>query len=94
MVIEFAAGVESREDDLEHAFFGDGMFIDGDAASVVGHGHGATLFVECDADFFGVTVHGFVDGVVEDFPEEVMETGFSGGTDIHSGTQSDGFKTF
>ena len=33
--------------------------------------------------------HGLVDGVVDDFPDEVMETRQTGGSDVHTGALAD-----
>ena len=45
VVVKFAAGVQLRENDLQHAFFGLRVDVDGDAAAVVGNGQRASVFV-------------------------------------------------
>jgi hypothetical protein len=39
------------------------------------------------------TRHGLVDGIVNDFPHQVVETRWSRGTDIHAWSNSNRFKT-
>jgi hypothetical protein len=40
------------------------------------------------ADFRAIARQGFVDGVVDNLINEVMQTHFPGGTDIHGGAQA------
>jgi hypothetical protein len=48
--------------------------------------------VDDDIDFLAVPGESFVDGIVHDFVDEVMQTHFAGGADVHCGTKADGFK--
>jgi len=41
-----------------------------------------------------MTGEGFVDGVVHDFVDEVVQTARSGGSDVHSGTLANGLESF
>jgi hypothetical protein len=50
--------------------------------------------VQRDADVRRVAVHRFVHGVVENFPDEVVEAGRADAADIHAGTLADGFEAF
>ena len=68
------------------------MAIDRNAAAVVDDGDGI-VFVNGDVYFVRVAGHRFVDGVVHDFPDEVMQTHFAGRADVHRGTQAHGFKS-
>ena len=45
-----------------------------------------------DGYFVGKAVGGFVDRVVHNFPEQVVQTAGRGGADIHAGTHTDGFQ--
>ena len=85
---KLAAGMKDGEHNLggAHAFhFGIGMFINRNASAVIrdfttaiGHqGHFNTS---------GVTGHCFINGVVDDFVHQVMQTGGTGRTDIHAGS--------
>ena len=47
-----------------------------------------------DGHFIPEAVGGLVDGVIHDFPEEMMQTAGGSGTDIHTGPHTDGFQTF
>jgi hypothetical protein len=44
--------------------------------------------------FLGVAGERFIDGVVDDFVDEVMQTHLAGRADVHGGAQADGFKAF
>jgi hypothetical protein len=41
-----------------------------------------------------MTGQSFVDGVIDDFINQMMQTPFGGISDIHSGPFSDGFESF
>ena len=45
-----------------------------------------------DADFGGVTREGFVDGVVYDFVDQVVQTHFTGRPDVHGRAQPNSFE--
>ena len=67
------------------------MQIVGDAAAVVHDGDGVAfvcvgivVVVERDGDQGGVTGERLVDGVVEYFPDEVVETVGSGGSNVYT----------
>jgi hypothetical protein len=61
------------------------MLVDGNAAAVVGHRDRAAVLVQRERDVRGEAVHGFVHGVVEDLPDEMMEAGRADATDVHAG---------
>ncbi len=66
-------------------FFGKlGVALDGDAAAVV-FDRDAAVDVDRDADRGGVAGHRFVDRVVDDFVDEVMEAALGGIADVHRG---------
>ncbi len=89
--VELAAGVEHGEDDLDggHGDAVDGLVVDRDAAAVVDDGDGV-VDVDGDVDAGGVAAEGFVDGVVDDFVDEVVQALLAGGADVHGGAQPDG----
>ena len=93
--VEFAAGVKHSEDDLDggHLFAVDDLVVDGDSAAVVDYRDGV-VDVDGDIDAGGVAAEGFVDGVVDDFINKVMQTHLAGGADVHCGTQPDSRQTF
>ena len=47
-----------------------------------------------DADIRSIPVHRLVDGVVEDFPDEVVQPGRADAADVHPGALADGLQTF
>ena len=91
VTIEFSAGVENGEDDFGgRALFG-GVHVHGNAAAVVHDGDGVVR-VDGDVHFIGEARHGFVDGIVHDFPNEMVKAHFAGRADVHGGAQADGFQ--
>jgi hypothetical protein len=48
--------------------------------------------VDGDADVIAEAGHGFVDGVVNDFVDEVVEAALIGGADVHAGTAPNGLE--
>src|SRR5216683_673094 len=88
--VEFSSGVQNGEDHFgRRALFG-GMHVDWDTAAVVDHGDGI-IGVYGDIDFVGVASHGFVDRVVDHFPNKMVQTHVAGGADVHRGAQAHGF---
>lgn len=90
---EFAAGVEVGEDEFEGGDFVFGVDVDGDAASIVGYGAGAVV-VDGDGDGVAVAGEGFVDGVVDDFEDAVVDAAFVSVADVHVGAFADAFEAF
>ena len=84
VVIKLAAGVERGEDHFERALAGLGMAVDRDAAAVIGHRHRLAVGVQRHDDPRGVPVHHLVDGVVDDFPEQVVKARLVDAADVHA----------
>ena len=85
---ELAAGVQHGQHDLGSRLalvLAALERIDRDAATVVGHA-AATVGAERDRDAIAVSGHRLVDGVVDDFPDQVMQSGETGRADVHAGT--------
>ena len=53
------------------------MHFDGDTATIVTDFNPA-IFLNSDVYFVAVPCHGFIDCVVDNFPDEVMETALTG----------------
>ena len=68
-----------------------GVDVGGDAAAVVCHAHTA-IGHERYFDVVGMASHSLVARVVEDFRNEVVETGDIGRTDIHTRATTDRFE--
>ncbi len=90
--VEFTAGVQLGHDDL-HGGGAGGVHFDRDATAVVAY-FDAAVFHDGDLDFVAVARHGFIDGVVDNFPDEVVEAALTGGAYVHAGAQADGFESF
>ena len=80
--VELAASVQLRQHD-----FGGGDFlllvdVDGDAAPVVNDGD-RIIHVNKDFDAVAVAGEGFVNRVVDDFVDKVMQADLAGRADIH-----------
>ena len=93
-VFELAAGVQRGEDDLDRALFRLGVLVDRDSTPVVGNRDGGAVLVERDGDVRGKAVHRLVDGVVEHFPDEVVEPGGADPTDVHARALANGLEPF
>ena len=93
-VLELAAGVQRREDDLEGARAVRRMPVDRHAAPVVADGDGRPAGVQRDLHVRGVAVHRLVDRVVEDLPDQVMEARRADAPDVHAGALAHGLEAF
>ena len=60
-----------------------GMHVHGDASAVVHHGNGV-VSVHGDVNLVREARHGFIDRIVDDFPDEVVQAHLSSRADIHS----------
>ncbi len=90
---ELSARVENGHDRLHGGLAGLLLDIDGNAPAVVGDGAPA-VGVDDDLDPVAVAGHRLVDGVVDKFLDEVMETRLVGGADVHSGPAAHGLQPF
>ena len=66
--------------------------VDWDAATIVLNGAGAVV-VDADGDLRAVTGEGFIDRVIDDFKDTVVEATFVSVADIHIGAFTDTFKS-
>src|SRR5207249_6565353 len=87
LAAELATGVQHGENDLEGgaAILATRDRLDRDAPAVVEHARRAVR-VQRDDDLVAVARHGFVDRVVDDLIDEVMQASRTGGPDVHAGT--------
>src|SRR5690606_13566876 len=86
--------MQGGEDHLQGGLLEFGVEVDGNAATVVFDGDTAPVFVQDDGDRGGMTVHGLVDRVVEDLPDEMVKPGRTDSADVHAGAFADGFEPF
>jgi hypothetical protein len=90
ILVEFAAGMQLGHDDLGRGNALALVNVDGNAAAVVAHGDGA-VGVEHDFHRGGVAGQRFVDGVVDDLVDHVMQAAaVIGVADIHARPLADG----
>ena len=89
---ELAAGVEHGEHNLERAA-AVLLFVDGNAATVVLDGN-AAVEVKRHQDLRAVAGQRFVDGVVDQLPDQVVEALVVGRPDVHARTPPDRFEAF
>ncbi len=75
VAVKLAAGVQNGQHHFQGRLFCFGMFVDGDPAAVVGDGDRAAVLVQRDRDLRCVPVHRFVDRVVDDLPDQVVQPG-------------------
>ena len=90
IAIEFSAGVKDGHDDFGGGLFFGGVHVHGNAAAVVNYGD-AVVVVHGDVDLIAEAGHGFVNGVVHHFPDQVMQAELARGADVHRGAFADSF---
>lgn len=69
------------------------MDVDGEAAPVVDDPQ-PTVREDGDGEAITVARHRFVDGVVDQLPDQLVQPTFAGGADVHPGPLTDGVQTF
>ena len=92
VVVELAAGVEHREHDFGRRLAAV-VLVDRNAAAVVDDGDRA-VDVNRDVDLIAEAGQRLVDRVVDDFVDEMMQSGRPGRPDVHRRPQADGFEAF
>ena len=86
-IIEFSARMQLRIYDLHRRYAQLRMNIHGHAAAVIAYLAGAVL-AERDRDFGRVAVGCFVNRVIYNFPDQMMQSARAGRTDIHAGSHT------
>ena len=89
--IELSASVQNSEHHFRGGTLFGGVHIDRNAAAIVDYSYGI-IGVNSDVNFIGVATHRFVNRVVDDFPNQVMQTHFAGGTDVHCWAEAHSFQ--
>ena len=90
---EFSAGMEHGIHHLKGGPPGLRLDIYGNAAAVVCHGDGIAL-VDLHGNIGAIARQGFVNGVVHDFIDQMMQTAFRRGADIHPRTLTYSLQSF
>ena len=81
---KLSPSVEDREDRFQSGLTSLALDVDRNPPSVVANGN-TVIRVDFDVDFSTKTGQGFVDPVVDDFPNQVVQPLGLGRTDVHSG---------
>ena len=82
VAVEFSARVQHGHDDFRGGPFFRGVHVHGNAAAVVRH-RDAVVLVHHDVDFVAISREGFVDRIVDDFPDQVMQPHLARRADVH-----------
>ena len=91
--IEFTSGMEYRHDDFQCGFLFLFVVVHRNTTAVVLHCDGV-VFVDCYFDVVAITGQRFVDRVVNNFINQVVQTLFADISDIHGGTFTYGLQSF
>jgi len=75
--------VELGENGFQSGDPGHFMLVDRNAASVIGDRYQA-VGKQGNGNLIRVSSHGFIDGIIDHFPDEVVQAGAGGGADIHA----------
>ena len=89
---KFSAGVQHGVHHFKCIFSG-GVFTNWNAATIVGDSDGI-IFVDAHKNARCMPGHRFVNGVVNDFVDKVMQAALIGRADVHAGTLANRFKSF
>jgi hypothetical protein len=91
VLVELAARMQHRERQLDARHLLGGMDVHGDAAAIVRHRDGVVR-VNGDIDRVAVAGQRFVDRVVDDLENQVVQTALGRRADVHARTLPDGFE--
>ena len=89
---EFSTRVQHGVHYFKRIFSG-GVLANWNTATIVGDSDGI-IFIDAHNDARRVTRHRFVDRVVDDFVDKVMQAALIGRTDVHAWTLAYRFKSF
>ena len=88
---EFAARMQHRQDDLDGRLAAL-MHIHGDAAAVIDD-RNAVILVNRDLDVVAIACERFIDGVVDDLIDQMVQAALRRGADVHARTLAHGLQT-
>ena len=72
LAFEFAASVQDGQNHFQCRLLRFGMFVDGNAATIVRDRDRLSVLVQRHLNLAGVTIHGLVDRVIKDLPNKVV----------------------
>ena len=90
---EFTAGMEHSMDNFHSRDTHLGMLVYRHTTSVIFDGDGIVL-IDGNFDVFAVSCESFIYTVIYDLIDKVMKTSGACGSDVHTGSLTDGFKSF
>ena len=93
VVVEFAPGVDLRQNDFEGAFAAFGVRVNRNAAAVV-NDRDRTVGMDRHMNMLGVTGHRLVDRVVDDFVNQVVKPARRRVANVHARALADGVDAF
>src|SRR5262249_9802410 len=91
LVVELAAVLKHRHDAFEGGLADRGVEVHGNAAAIVFDG-ARTVAIDSDGHLAGKAVHHLVDGVVDDFGDEVVHAADVAVADVHARAFADVFQ--
>src|SRR5207248_2484942 len=91
---EFPAGMENGQHQFQPSLLVFRMHVHRDAAAVIADRERIAGFVEYHRNVIRETIDVFIDGVIKNFPGEMMETLAIDAADIHGGSLPDRLQSF
>ncbi len=91
--VEFTSGMEHCQHNFKGAFVFFFMHVDRNASTVVDNGYGV-VGVDCHFYVCGISCERFVNGVVNNFIDEVVQSFYADVSYIHGRALAHGFKSF
>lgn len=88
---ELSASVEGGHDDFECGFLLLGVTIDRDAAAIIDHGHNIVT-ANGAGDGIADSSQRFIDRIVDEFADEVVQAALVGAANVHAGALANGFE--
>ena len=92
-IAELAARVQAGINQLDTRYMQLWMLVHRHAATVIPHRGGAIL-MQRNSDLGRIAGQGLVDAIVHDFPQQMMQSAYAGGADVHARAHADGVQPF
>jgi len=92
ILIELTSCMEDGHDHFQGALFLLGVDTGGDPPAVVIYAYGV-IFENSDDNIFAIPCEGFIDRVIHDFVDQVVETFYTDVPDVHGGALANSFQS-
>ena len=92
-IAELAARVQAGINQLDTRYMQLWMLVHRHAAAVIPHRGGAIL-MQRNGDLGRIAGQRLVDAIVHDFPQQMMQSAYAGGADVHARTHPNGVQPF